>query len=82
MVIRHPLQCVVSEIASNLVALGIVKIDGLPPRRLVEVGEIRRKIRQVISFWAQVVVNRVERHCDPKLMTSVNKPLQPQRPAI
>ncbi len=74
-VIVHPLQRVLDEIAPHIVAICIGKINRLSPRRFVKVREIRTEIRQVISFRTQVVVNHIERHCDAMLMAGIYKPL-------
>src|SRR5262249_7845688 len=44
--------------------------------------EIRRKLRQVIPFRADVVVDDVENDSDAALVTCIHKLLQAARPAI
>ena len=63
--IGDPLQSVLDEVAAYFVAMGLFKIDGLAPRRLVHMGEVKCRTGMVIPFRAHVVINHVQHHRDP-----------------
>ena len=73
MEIGDPLQRILDEVSADLIAPGLVEIDRLSPRRLVEIREIRTEIRQVISLRTNVVVNHVEHYRDSVLMACVDE---------
>src|SRR6202451_904875 len=79
---RYPFQRILDEISGDLVALCVIEIDRLSPRRLVKIREIRTEISQVITLWTKMVVDHIEHHRDFQFMASVNQPFQPQRTSI
>ena len=45
-------------------------------------GKVRPKLRQVISFRAEMVVNHIEHYRQPNAMSGINQSLQPFRTAV
>src|SRR5580692_6712898 len=62
--VRDPFQRINDEISADLIALCVIEIDGLSPRRLVEVREIRTEISNVITLWTKMVVDHIEHYRD------------------
>src|ERR1700683_2548503 len=82
MEVRDPFQRILDEISADLIALGVVEIDSLSPRRLVEVREIRTEISQVITLWTKMVVDHIEHYRDFEFMARVDQRFQPQRASV
>src|SRR5260221_11748205 len=82
MVRSQPVQRVVDEEGPYLGALRPVKIDRGTPWCAITVGKVGAILAQVVSFRAQMVVDDVQHHREPFMMTSVDEPLEPQRSAI
>ena len=59
--VLDPIERVIDEEAADGVALRSVKVYCFSPWRLVTRSEIGPKEAQVVSFWAEVVVDHVER---------------------
>src|SRR5574337_593056 len=78
----RPVKCVFDKKSANLVTSRAIKIDRLPPRSSIPVGEVWTELCQVIPFRPEMVVNHVEHHGQPARVTGFNKRLQATRPAI
>src|SRR5580704_6618346 len=75
--VRDPFQRILDEISADLIALCVIEINGLSPRRLVQVGKIRSEISQVITLWTKMVVDDIEHYRDFQFMASVDQRFQP-----
>src|SRR5580700_6036002 len=80
--VRDPFQRILDEISADLIALGVVEIDGLSPRRLVEVREIRTEISQVVTLWTKMVVDDVEHYRDFEFMAGVDQRFEAERATV
>ena len=77
------LSSVVYEKITHRPAAGSRKIDRGAPWRLMAVGEeIGRDRRQIIPLGAEVVVDDVEKHSEPALVTGAHERLERLGPAV
>src|SRR5262245_7618550 len=72
-IVGDPFQGIKNEKATDLIALRVIEIQARTPRRFVTIREIGPELRQVISFRTDVVVDDVQNHPQPALMTSVDQ---------
>src|SRR5438093_11263101 len=75
-VIRNPFQRIGNEKVPDLIAVSIIKVQGRSPRRLVPIRKIWRKLREIISLGANVVVYDVEDRCEAALVAGIDEPLE------
>jgi hypothetical protein len=80
--LAHPVECVVDEIASDLVALWPIEVERLTPRRAVTVGEVGPELGQVVSFRPEVVVDDVEDYPEPNAVSAIDEAPQSIRASI
>src|SRR2546426_5113129 len=81
-VVLNPLDSVGNKEMPHLVAVRIVEIQGRTPRCLIAVCKVRPKLREVISFRANVVVNHIEHDSETALMAGIHKSLEASRAAV
>src|SRR4051794_34302019 len=81
-VLTDPVESVLHEMPTHLLATNIVVVDAVAPRSLVVVGEVRTKEAKVIPFRAEMVVNHVEHHGEAALVSRIDELLQTFRAAI
>src|SRR5215475_15953328 len=70
-IVAQPHEGVVAEEAPYFVTACVFEIDRVTPRRVVEVREIWTEFREVISGWAEVVIDHIEKHGEAMLVTGV-----------
>src|SRR5215510_14727809 len=58
-IVRDPLDCVRDEKMPYLVAVCSVEVDCRTPRSSISVCKIRSKLRKIVSFRSEVVVDHV-----------------------
>src|SRR5438067_114728 len=75
-VIRNPFQRIGNEKVPDLIAVSIIKVQVRSPRRLVPICKIWRKLREIISLGADMVVYDVEDRCEAALVARIYKPLE------
>ena len=81
-VLVEPVQGVPGEVAPHLVALRAVDVDGLAPRRVVAVGQVRREALEVVALGPEVVVDDVEDDREAPRVAGVDEAPQPVGPAV
>ena len=64
-VFRYPIQRIVNKIAADLAAVVTVKVDSLPPRCRIAVGEIRPIFAKIVPFRPQVIVTTSNTTANP-----------------
>src|SRR6516165_1380522 len=82
MIFRKPIQRIVDEESSHPVALRPIEIYRTTPRCAIPLSKIWTVLGEIVPFWAEVVVDHVENHCEPQPVTSVDEPLEFLRSAI
>src|SRR5580658_1804528 len=82
MTFRNPVERILNEETADRIAVAIIEIDCVTPRRSVAAAEIRPEVFEAIPFGAHVVINNVEHNGDFTRMTCVDKPHQALRSAI
>src|SRR3984957_6417068 len=83
MKLLNPIFGVLDEKVAHWARFGSVKLDCIPPRRLVPAGkEIGCVKGQKIPFRTEMVVNDVKQRCDPALVSSLDESLEVLRSAV
>src|SRR5579862_3069756 len=72
----EPLQSIVNEIAADVIAFRTFEIQGVAPCGFVVAGEVRREIRGVIAFGAEVVVDDIKDDSDAGAVAGVYETLE------
>ncbi len=57
-----PIQRVLNEIISYLVAERAVEIERLSPRRFIAIGEVGTEVGEIISLGSEMVIDHVKDH--------------------
>src|SRR5256885_16822455 len=78
----EPLACAVTDEGPDLVAPGVVVVDGLAPRRGVAAGEVGAVGAEVVPVGAEVVVDDVEDHAEAGGVGGVDEALEAVRAAV
>src|SRR5688572_2249897 len=75
-VIAQPHQCVVTEETPDFIASCVVEINGVTPRGVVPMREVRSEPIEIIAGWSEVVVDDIQNHREAVCMTCVDQSLQ------
>src|SRR5579864_1611088 len=75
-VLFEPENRILDKKLTHRSALRAVEVDGLPPWRLIVLGEIRPELAQVISFRSKMVVNDVESDSEPVRVRGIHELLK------
>jgi hypothetical protein len=59
-ILCYPVEGIVNDKPSNLIAFSTVKVDGRSPWGSVTVGKVGSKIVQIIPFGSEMVVNNIK----------------------
>src|SRR4030095_13944746 len=77
-----PVEGILNEKPPYLITMWPIEVEGCPPRGLIALRKIRAKIAQIVSFGSKVVVYHIQHHSQSALMTGIDQPFEPLRPAI
>src|SRR4051812_1898540 len=81
-ILRDPVERVVHDITTHLVAVGVVVIQSRSPRSLVLLGEVRSVEWEIVPLGAHVVVDDIENDREADRVRRVDELLQPFRSAV
>ena len=81
-ILGDPVDRVVHDVATDLVAVRSVEVEPVPPRRLIAVREIRTQLGEVVPLRAEMVVHHVEQHGEARTVCGVDQALEAVRPAV
>src|SRR5579871_399859 len=74
--VAHPHDCVITKEAADLIAAPGFEVDGIAPRRVVQVGEVRSKFAGVVADRPKVVVDDVVNDGDSAHVAGVDEALE------
>src|ERR1035437_5958997 len=77
MILANPVQRVLHDVATHMLAACSVVVHSLAPRRGVVRCEVGPELAQVITFWPEMVVNHVENYRQPVPMGGIDESLKP-----
>src|SRR5437764_6145 len=83
MILVDPIARIGDEEFARRAGIGTVEIDRLTPFVVVPIGEIGlREQFEIISVWAEMVVDDVQDDGDPESMGTVDEAAEINRPAV
>ncbi len=72
MKVAKPVENILDNVVPHRIAMGVVKVDGITPRRFVVLGEVRCKVGGVVSLWSKMVINHVQDDGNALPMTGID----------
>src|ERR1700693_3849785 len=82
-ILRQPIQGVVDEEVADDPAFRSIEIDGVAPGSLVPVGKKLRRVGvEIISFWAEMVVDHIQQNHHSMVMRTSNQAFEIFRAAV
>src|SRR5690606_21887879 len=82
MIVGHPMDGIVAKVLSNTIRPFAVKINGIAPRRPIQIGEVGAEFPEIISFRADVVIHHIQHDSNSLGMTGVYQLFQTLRPTV
>src|SRR5271157_894519 len=81
-IVAQPHERVVTEESADLIAAGVLEVDGIAPRRAVIAGAVGAEFAGVVADGAEVVIDHVEQHGEAAEMGGIDESLEPVGTAV
>src|SRR5277367_6750104 len=81
-IVAQPHQRIVAEKLPDLVAVPVVEVDGVAPRRAIAIGKVRAEFAEITALRTQVIVNDVQNDAEIMSVRRIDESLHPVGPAV